>query len=374
MRLLLLILITTGFSQTICLNMIVKNEARVIERSLASVKEIIDYWVIVDTGSTDGTQQLILELLKDIPGELHERPWIDFAHNRNEALKLAKNNGDFVLFMDADEFLLFPKGKKKPPLDKEAYLFPYQNSNQTYTYYRIALIDNRLPWEWRGEIHESIESLLTRPKTHEYYKEIINVTNNDGKRSQDPKKTLKDAEVLKKMLEKNPKDSRAVFYLAQSYLNAANYDLALHYLEKRSQMGDCEQERFWALYQVGIVKELLKRDPQQIIDEYCKAYQFRPSRAEPLYQLARFYVEKENYTMGYIVAKQGLSIPLSNDFMYVENWIYDFGLALEFAHCAYSLGRYKEARETCLNILSKENLPPSVRERVKENLNLLRDP
>ena len=76
--------------QTICLNMIVKDEKDVICRCLASVKPVIDYWVIVDTGSSDGTQEIIRAFMKEIPGELHERPWINFGHNRNEALELAK--------------------------------------------------------------------------------------------------------------------------------------------------------------------------------------------------------------------------------------------------------------------------------------------
>jgi len=42
---------------TICLTMIVKNEAQVIRRCIDSVRRFISYWVIVDTGSTDGTQE-----------------------------------------------------------------------------------------------------------------------------------------------------------------------------------------------------------------------------------------------------------------------------------------------------------------------------
>src|SRR3972149_8399584 len=83
--------------QTVCLNMIVKNESKVIERCLKSVKPLIDYWVIVDTGSTDKTRQIISKFMSAIPGELHERPWVDFAHNRNEALHLAKGRGDYIL-------------------------------------------------------------------------------------------------------------------------------------------------------------------------------------------------------------------------------------------------------------------------------------
>src|SRR5215475_3170087 len=87
----------------ICLNMIVKNERHVIQRALASVKPFIDYWVIVDTGSFDETKELIRDSLKDIPGELHERPWKNFGHNRSEALSLARGKADYILFLDADD-------------------------------------------------------------------------------------------------------------------------------------------------------------------------------------------------------------------------------------------------------------------------------
>ena len=60
---------------TLCLNMIVKDEAHVIRRCLDSVRSHLAHWTIVDTGSTDGTQEIIRSHLRDLPGELHERPW-----------------------------------------------------------------------------------------------------------------------------------------------------------------------------------------------------------------------------------------------------------------------------------------------------------
>jgi glycosyltransferase involved in cell wall biosynthesis len=86
--------------------MIVKNEEPVLERCLQSVRPLIDAWCIVDTGSTDGTRRVIQRVLGDLPGELHEHPWQDFAHNRTRALELARRLGDYVLVIDADEVLV----------------------------------------------------------------------------------------------------------------------------------------------------------------------------------------------------------------------------------------------------------------------------
>lgn len=88
--------------------MIVRNECRVIERCLDSIKGFIDHWVIVDTGSTDGTQQLIRQCLRDIPGDLIERPWVNFGYNRTEALEFARGKSDYVFVIDADEVLCLP--------------------------------------------------------------------------------------------------------------------------------------------------------------------------------------------------------------------------------------------------------------------------
>jgi len=108
--------------KTICLNMIVKDESKAILKLLGSVKSIIDYWVIFDTGSTDGTQEIIQEFLKDIPGELHERPWVNFAHNRNEALKVAQKKADYILILDADHLLHVQDSFDKNSLDLDFYL------------------------------------------------------------------------------------------------------------------------------------------------------------------------------------------------------------------------------------------------------------
>ena len=115
--------------QTICLCMIVKNEAPVIRRCLDSVQPIVDYWVIVDTGSTDGAQDIIREHLRDLPGELHERPWRDFAYNRSEALALARPHADYSLIIDADDVLEIADGYRLPELTAELLSLEIRDSS-----------------------------------------------------------------------------------------------------------------------------------------------------------------------------------------------------------------------------------------------------
>lgn len=85
--------------------MIVKNEAKVIERCLASARDLVDTWVISDTGSTDGTQQLIRTAMHGIPGELHEEPWFNFGHNRTLNIRRARGKADYLLLLDADHVI-----------------------------------------------------------------------------------------------------------------------------------------------------------------------------------------------------------------------------------------------------------------------------
>ena len=86
----------------LCLNMIVKNEASIIERCLESVAPHISCWVILDTGSDDKTTQLIEKFFRErrLPGRCYHEDFIDFGASRNRALKLCRQSDfefDYVL-------------------------------------------------------------------------------------------------------------------------------------------------------------------------------------------------------------------------------------------------------------------------------------
>ena len=97
---------TTRPRTNICLSMIVKNEVAVLPRLIRSLKDYVDYYVVVDTGSSDETIALIRREMSKygIDGEVHERPWVNFGVNRQQALELAVESGkaDWLLVIDAD--------------------------------------------------------------------------------------------------------------------------------------------------------------------------------------------------------------------------------------------------------------------------------
>lgn len=353
--------------QTICLNMIVKNESSIIERNLASAKKLIDYWVIVDTGSTDGTQEIIRRFMKDIPGELHERPWVDFSHNRNEALQLARGKADYILFMDADEEFVFGPNFKMPPLTKDGYHFTFRKPKGLLDFHRLWMVKDDPNWKWIGVLHETIQN--AKPHTLDVMKDVHVLLSGDvGNRSADPDKYLKDAKVLEAALQKEPENSRYVFYLAQSYLNVKDYPKALQYYEQRSKMGGFEEEVFISLYGIAQLKYEIEKDGEKYVQDLLKAFLFRPKRAESIHAMADHFIRSKNYFMGYLTAKLGVDIPMPPDSLWVERWVYEWGMLHQYAFCAARLGLHEEAGRLYSKLLKIETIPADIRKELVKNL------
>ncbi len=342
--------------QTVCLNMIVKNESKVITRCLSSVKGLIDYWVIVDTGSTDGTQQIIQEFMQNIPGELYERPWVNFEHNRNEALKLAQGKADYVLLIDADEQLVYDKEFVRPYFTSDCYFAVFDEPENAVKASRILLINMHKDWKWEGVMHEQLVSVdaKTRGVLENLYCQI---ETSASARSQDPEKYRKDAKILEECLLKEPDNSRYVYYLGQSYLHAGEKELALKNYAKRATMGGWDEEVFWSLLMVGKIQEKLQYPKETIVASYSKAYQYRPTRAEPLFYLANYLIQYEDsILLSYLAAKQAMTLAYPSDNGYIESSIYEYAAQLLCANAAYKIGSYEEAFRLYSEVSCKEKV------------------
>ena len=349
---------------TICLNMIVRDEAAVIERCLASVRPYIDSWVIVDTGSLDDTPARIVSTMAGVPGELHHRAWRNFGHNRSEALALARDKADYLLFIDADETLAANPRAILPKLTEPAYSLEARFGELRYD--RVSLIATHLPWRWEGVLHEYLEAGRIVPHTRlpDFWIEVWP----EGARSKDPQKFQKDAATLEAALLQEPHNARYVFYLAQSYRDAGQYALARTAYERRAAMGGWDEEVWYARYQLARLSELFEVNKAQVVAGYSKAYSFRPSRAEPLVALARYLRLQNDCPLAYIFAQAAVQLPLSVDRLFVEVPAYGWSARDELALAAFYTGRHEEAKQLWVTLLQSQDLPQIERSRVEKNL------
>ena len=353
----------------ICLSMIVKNESAVIERCLRSVKPFVHAWAISDTGSTDGTQDIIRKFMADLPGELIERPWVDFATNRNQALELAARHGDYALIVDADDVLEADSGFAWSQLDAPGYMLEIVDTARTH-YWRMALPRMGAGWVWRGVLHEALVSAAEPAATpHLAGLRILRIYN-DGARSQLPaaEKFDRDAEVLRRALKDEPDNARYAFYLAQSLRDAGRTGEALRAYEKRVAMAGWAEEVYFSMFQVAVLKERLAAAYADVVAAYLDAFDFRPSRAEALCELARFCRLNKRHAAAREFARIAAASPLPGDLLFIDRSVYDWRARDELAIAEYWCGNYAESARLCRELLADLRLPESERARMQSNL------
>ncbi len=350
---------------TIGLCMIVKNEAPVIRRCLDSVLPVISHWVIVDTGSTDGTQDIIRAHLAKVPGTLHEREWQDFAHNRSESLALARPHADYSLVIDADDFLEPLDGLDAPELTHDGYTLNIIDPPLRYV--RKQLVSNRLLWRYRGVLHEFIDCEEEHTVGHLPWPMR---RNHDGARRRDPHTYAKDAEVFLRALETEQDAflrSRYTFYLAQSYRDSQQPQEAITFYQQRAQMGGWQEEVFYSLYQVAKLKEGLGLPDEEVLAAFEAASQSSTTRIEALHGASRLCRIKGRYAQGLAIAQRGLARPYPEDALFGQPWIYETGLLDEFAVNAYWAGHHTECLDACLQIVRTEKMDSADLQRVVAN-------
>lgn len=262
---------------TVALVGIVKNEEANIDRWLESVKPHVQSATLIDTGSEDGT----VEAIERHGFQVEHRPWLNFGHNRTEALQLAKGTADYLLVMDAD--MVLQTDTELPELEDDAYNLTVQDGPGSV--YRLpALLRGDVDWSYQGVTHEYLVGAdypqtpavnLDAWKLHHYC---------DGSRR--PEKFRDDLALLKEAVAADPTDARSVFYLAQTLRDLGQNHAAAVFYEQRISLGGWDEEVWYAHYQKGVC-QLREQRWDEGRRTLLAAYLRRPSRAEPLYALAK---------------------------------------------------------------------------------------
>jgi glycosyltransferase involved in cell wall biosynthesis len=379
---------------TITLAIICRNEAHVIERCLRSVKPHISHWCVVDTGSTDGTQDVVRRELAGVPGELYERPWgrvsdswlrrllgkrdVDFSHNRNESLELARPFGDdYLLTLDADEELIADPGAFDS-LTLDAYQVRFELVGNDGIWPRKLLLKSDFPWAYQDALHEH----LTVPGAKVGHLDGVTVkSHHDSARNQDPPevKYAKDAAVLARELKRRPEHKRGWFYYGQSlgsvaFAGGGGVDKAIAAYRKRISFGDVENEEvFYSLLQIAALKDFRQDPLPEVSQAYLDAYSARPTRAEPLYVLAVLNNMIGKPAAAELFARAACRLPRPPDVYMVNESVYQYRAAWELANALVKMGRLDETRKIFERLVTLDFVPESAKAEARINLALLNE-
>lgn len=345
--------------------MIVKNEAHVIERALRSALRFMDTWCIVDTGSTDDTiakiQKVALECGKS--GILAERPWVNFGHNRTEALAIAREYMDWIWMLDADD-TIDGDPISVTDLSSEESGYNVTVDHGTMKQQRPHIFNSAFPWSYVGAVHEYAHC-STKPATRCLPPTIWVTARTEGARSQDPQKYVRDAELLEAEIASGKADlGRSLFYLAQSYRDSGNPTKAKEVYERRIAHGGWIQETYMCYVNCIQFAETMGEK----LAFAWKAQNLIPTRREAVYDVIA-HARKTNawsqevYALG--VAFRDVPLNTSNLFTntHTYGWSYDDELSI----VAYYTQHYRQSMESALRAL--QACPEHHRPRIQDNIN-----
>ncbi len=296
--------------------LMVKNEEPAMELTLQPLVDAgITDFLIYDTGSTDQTIQVTQNFFikNDITNFVIEQAeWVDFSTCRNRALQLAEqyfSDATFMLMLDAEWILhngeeLLKFCKEHEHSDENLYGIKVSVHNYQIDYVRLIRCGQNV--RFQGRVHEFIDD--------KGYENVPNSVYFEWERSDYGKQKsefrwLRDLDILLEDLQNDPENSRTVFYLAQTYFCLHDWHNAAKWYEKRATMQGWDEETYVALFTLAQAYQNLKNYDQMIFN-YLEAFSFRPIRAEPLIELAKYYFAIESYNLCYLFARYACTIPM----------------------------------------------------------------
>ncbi|WP_159452307.1 glycosyltransferase [Singulisphaera sp. GP187] len=238
---------TPGRRCRVSLTMIVRNEAANLPDCLASVADVFDEIIVVDTGSTDGT----VEIARSFGARVFDFVWVDdFAAARNAAL--ARATGDYAFWLDADD--------RVEPAQRDrlrTLLAGLRSADSAYVVRcacdadssgggatvvdHVRLFPVREDVRWTYRVHEQILPSLRRVGVDVRWTDLV--VRHVGYNDPILRKTKlgRDRAILESELAERPDDPFVLFNVGQVALEAGDVRDALGYL-RRSLAGSARSD------------------------------------------------------------------------------------------------------------------------------------
>ena len=362
---------TANAIPTLCFITMCKNEEHCIQQTLESVYKYIDYWVVCDTGSTDKTCDIVTSFFKEknIPGELFVDEWISFDKNKTLMFERAYQKTDYVLHLDADDFLV-GDFKKELISGAESDKFDFKTKRGNSQFTTSYLYNNSLQWVYAGVAHNIIMCLnkndVVSSNIFEKQDGFYVDANERGSRKLDPNKYLNDALKLKNQffetLYEDPYglNNRSVFYTAQSYYDSRMFKEAYQWYNLYTKLKDTwNEEVFESHMRLGHCMIELKFEMEQIVKQFEKAIKIFPDRAEPHYWLGKYLNSNSHNEQAYKYLKEAKSKNIEKVFkiyrLFVNRFVYGKYVNDELSVACFWTDRGKEGFKLLNEIIEDDD-------------------
>jgi len=335
---------------------ITKNEQENLPACLGSIASVVSEMIVVDTGSSDNT----VNVAKELGAKVSYYQWDNnFSNAKNAAI--AKATGDWIIFLDADEYLTEQTAEKLSMVLKlaekekadfiDALLANYDTGTKSMinSFNQTRIFRNSPFIRYEGAIHEKLVSKKQHSKKLDATK-FLTIMHTGYSRSEMERKNKADRniEILLKELENKPQDSLLCFYLSEAFLAKGHSKEALEYAEKSLDYRQNSKLDIYKKNYLNMLKCLIhEKHPaeninqiiQQAIDEYPDFPDFYFYHGALLEQRYRITDAILAYDKGLNLMEQGLGSQsgILHDFKEVLFAVGNLNIKVENYHEAVKL-------------------------------------
>ena len=344
---------------TICLNMIVKNESKIITRLFDSLYSFIDCFCICDTGSTDNTIEIIENYFKtkNIPGKVVSEPFKNFCHNRNFALKECKGMSDYILLIDADMTLDVGKNFNKSNLTLDYYAV--NQGSDDFFFNNVRIVKNNGLYSYFGVTHEVFQTPPNAKNRILKKEELFMNDYKDGGAKND--KYERDITLLKQGIIDEPNNCRYFFYLANSYRDSNQPIEAIKWYKKVLESNNWIQEKYMSCVILGDLYNKLEdeKDKNNAIKYWIKSSDYDSERIEGIVSAMECFRNKGEHVMVNLLYKKfkNYNKNISDDKLFVDREKYNDLIEYNNSISAYYVaGEKQSGYECCMKIIKNNTI------------------
>jgi tetratricopeptide (TPR) repeat protein len=284
-------------------------------------------------------------------------------------LRLARGRADWILVLDADMELDAGAGiwpAVAAASDVDALMIPVVEDELYYLH--PLLVRSEVNWEYRGVTHEYLAADRAYHRVPLGAARVVHHADGGSRGG----KIERDRLLLERALQEDPDDERTVFYLAQTYRDLGRQADAIALYRRRIAMGGWDEEVFYSRYQLG--RLLVESDWPTGRAALTEAWASRPERFEPLYRLVVGCREHGEWGTAYRFVRDAVDVAAPSDVLFLEGWVYRFGLLFERSVSAWHVGEHQQALEDTQRLAAFGDLPEPWRSQVSANLSRMEGP